>query len=177
MRDWYILLVKTGQEEWIVDFLNQKLDSEDSRAFVPRKEVIFRRHGEDKVYQEIMFPGYVFMESSKPQAELAAEIQGYIKMQKGIYRFLYNEDRRDIMLRAEERDGIIAICGTGPEYCMRKSVGIMVGDKVEILSGALRGKDITIRKLNRHKRQAVIQMLILGQPKEISVALEIVKRT
>lgn len=176
MRDWYILLVKTGQEERIVEFLNQKMNPNDSHAFVPRKEVIFRRHGIDEIFQEVMFPGYVFIESSKSHIELADEIQHYIKIQKGIYRFLYNEDKSNITLHTEERERIIAICGTGPEYCMKKSVGIMVGEKVEILSGALTGKEVAIQKLDRHKRRAVIQMPILGEIREVSVALEIIQR-
>lgn len=63
----------------------------------------------------------------------------------------------------------------GEDYCLKNSVGIIEGNKVKVLSGALMGKETSIKKINRHKRQAVIEMMIFGETREIAVALEIIE--
>lgn len=170
--NWYILFVKTGYEEKIVTILNEKLDSGRSKAFSPRKETIFRRKGVDNINLEILFPGYVFIETTKTYTELSKEMQYFAGSLKGVYRFLYYTDKDEAALHENEKREIISMCGGG-DYCLRNSVGIIEGDNVRILSGALMGREVAIRKINRHKRQAVIEMMIFGEVREIVVALEI----
>lgn len=171
--DWYILFVKTGCEEKIVTILNEKMELGSSRAFSPNKEAIFRRKGVDNVNQEILFPGYVFIETIKSYHELSKEIQYLISTLKEVYGFLHYADQKEAALREEEKKEILSMCGG--DGCLRNSVGIIEGDKVRILSGPLTGKEASIRKINRHKRQAAIEMMVFGEIKEILVALEIIE--
>lgn len=174
MDNWYILFVRTGCEEKIVTVLNKKLDLNRFRAFLPKKETIFRRKGVDNINTEILFPGYVFIETSETYIGLNNEILSFVNKLKGVYRFLYYADKTDAALHEDEKKEIVTMCGD-ENYCLRNSIGIIEGDKVQILSGALMGKEAAIRKINRHKRQAVIEIIIFGEIREISVALEIIE--
>jgi transcriptional antiterminator NusG len=52
-----------------------------------------------------------------------------------------------------------------------------VGDTIRITSGALMGFESRIKKINRHKREAVVELQIMGAKREVSLMLEIlVKR-
>ena len=50
------------------------------------------------------------------------------------------------------------------------------GDRVIIISGSLVGMEAVIRKVDRHKRVAYIEMRIFGEIKLVEVGLEIVAK-
>lgn len=55
-------------------------------------------------------------------------------------------------------------------------VSLMVGDRIQILDGSLKGLESIVRKVNRHKRQAWIEIEFMGDIRLVSVALEIVEK-
>ena len=56
------------------------------------------------------------------------------------------------------------------------SEGIIVGDKVTILSGPLKGMESTIQKIDRHKRKAWLNLEMFGRMQLVEVGVEIVKK-
>ena len=64
----------------------------------------------------------------------------------------------------------------GADYCIQESIGYVEGDKVIIKSGGLMGSESRIKKINRHKREAVLEINILGDMRQVIVALEIIKK-
>jgi transcriptional antiterminator NusG len=52
----------------------------------------------------------------------------------------------------------------------------MVGDKIHITDGPLKGRESIVRKVNRHKRLAWIEIKFMGEARLVSVALEIVDK-
>ena len=56
------------------------------------------------------------------------------------------------------------------------SYGMIEGDRVRIISGSLVGMEAVIRKVDRHKRVAYIEMRIFGEIKLVEVGLEIVAK-
>ncbi|MCX7746320.1 MAG: hypothetical protein N2645_05450 [Clostridia bacterium] len=60
---WYILFVKTGQEQRVEQFLKERLDSCILLPFIPLLEKPFKVSGTVKKELEPLFPGYVFIES------------------------------------------------------------------------------------------------------------------
>ena len=57
------------------------------------------------------------------------------------------------------------------------SVGIIENSVTKILSGPLKGKEGLIRKIDRHKRKAWLEVEMFGRKQEIQVGLEIVAKT
>lgn len=56
------------------------------------------------------------------------------------------------------------------------SVGIIEGDKIVVTSGPLVGKGGCIKKINRHKHEAIVEMEVMGAVREVRVMLEVVEK-
>ena len=56
------------------------------------------------------------------------------------------------------------------------SSGYIEGDKIIITEGPLKNLEGTIRKLDRHKRTAVVQIKMMGQLRDVVMGVEIVKK-
>ena len=57
------------------------------------------------------------------------------------------------------------------------SEGYMEGDQVHVISGPLVGQEGKIKRVNRRKGVAVLEMNIFNRITEISIGLEIIERT
>jgi transcriptional antiterminator NusG len=62
------------------------------------------------------------------------------------------------------------------EFCIRASVGFCEGDKVRVTSGALVGLESLIKKINRHKREAIVEMEMMGDVRRVKLMLEVVEK-
>ncbi len=62
----------------------------------------------------------------------------------------------------------------GEEQVVQMSEGIITGSQVVIHSGPLKGKEGYIRKIDRHKRKAWLELPLLGGMQNVQVGLEIV---
>ena len=56
------------------------------------------------------------------------------------------------------------------------STGYIEGDRVTIIDGPLEGLETVIRKIDRHKRTALVEMHMFGRVQEVAVGLEVVGR-
>ncbi|MCC8098207.1 MAG: hypothetical protein LIO44_06625 [Eubacterium sp.] len=56
------------------------------------------------------------------------------------------------------------------------SVGIIENDRVQVINGSMMGMEGSIRKIDRHKRTARIEVNMFGRTMEVTVGLEIVKK-
>ena len=59
---------------------------------------------------------------------------------------------------------------------VESSSGIIIGDSVYIKEGPLKGYESIIRKIDRHKRKAIIELEFMGAVRQVAVALEIVEK-
>lgn len=65
----------------------------------------------------------------------------------------------------------------GEEQIVGMSEGIIEGSRIWILSGPLVGKEALIRRIDRHKRKAYLEMDMFGRTQRIQVGLEVVMKT
>ena len=65
----------------------------------------------------------------------------------------------------------------GEEKVVPISEGIIENSQVKILSGPLEGMEACIRKIDRHKRKAWIEIEMFGRMQRVEVGLEIVSKT
>jgi len=76
---------------------------------------------------------------------------------KDIYSILhYGDDERDVVIREGERLYWERLFDA--DFCVVGSIGFIEGDAMRITSGALMGLEGRIRKINRHKREAIVEM-------------------
>lgn len=171
---WYVLFVRTGREYMAEQFLKNRLDTNLFMPFIPMLETLFKISGQIRKEIRPLFPGYIFVESAIPSIEFMKKMSRVISTRKEVIRILRYGDSNEIALREDEKNMLLSLCND--DYCIESSRGIMVGDRVYIKEGSLMGKESIIRKINRHKKRAIIEMNFMGDIRQVSVALEIVEK-
>ena len=170
---WYVLFVKAGKERKIEHYLNKLLNSSISTPFIPLQEILFKKAGIMKREVRFLFPGYVFIESVLSDQQFAQEINPIINRCSDIIGLLkYSET--EISMKESEKNMLISLCDN--EYCISSSIGVIEGDKIHITDGPLKGMESIVRKVNRHRREAVIEIEIMGDVRLVTVALEVVEK-
>ena len=79
------------------------------------------------------------------------------------------------MLNDEEVNLLQTFGGHGQRVGL--SEGVIEHSKIRVYSGPLVGKEKYIRKIDRHKRRAVLEMPMFGGTKRVQVGLEIVSKS
>lgn len=174
MLYWYVLHVKTGYEEKTADVLKRILGSSCYLPFVP---MIEKAHKQNRVFsavKKVIFPGYVFLQSESAGNVVLKEALPLIIRIKEIYKFLNYGEKTDIVMHENERIALEKLLG--PYFFLEGSSGSIEEGLVRVNRGALAGNEHKIKKVNRHKREAVLEVDLMGNLHHITVALEIAEK-
>lgn len=167
---WYVIQVFGGKEQTTLDLLKRFVDEGVlQEAFVPRREVMRRNDGVTTRVIEVLFPGYLFVVTETPR-ELCAQLKGV----PAFTRMLGGSDKRFIPLNQSEIDCLEEFCGVN--RVVEMSRGVIEGDKVRVSEGPLKGHEGIIKKIDRHKQCAYVDMKFMGRTKSIKLGLEIVRK-
>lgn len=166
---WYVVQVRTGTEKEIITQCEKKIDHGIlKRCFVPYYEAMKKYKGEWHLERKILFPGYVFMITDEVES-LYLELKSIIGLTK-----LIGTGREVIPLKKEEVDFLTAF---GKErQVVEMSTGILENGCVHITDGPLKGREDMIRKIDRHKRKASLEIPMFGRILETQAGLEIVEK-
>ena len=137
---------------------------------MPEYETMWRVRGEWKLVRRLLFPGYLFFVTGDAE-ELNKEL---LRVPLPI-RLLGNEENSFFPLTGKERDWFLSFMDG--EHIVRMSEGYITGDKVTVTRGPLIGLEGDIRKIDRHKRRAYIDVSLFGRTVPASVGLEIVRKS
>ncbi|OQA17016.1 MAG: hypothetical protein BWY64_02301 [bacterium ADurb.Bin363] len=170
---WYVLFVRTGREHRVEHLLKETLDNNVFMPFVPLLEVVFKKAGVVKKEVKPLFPSYVFIESELLCQQFIKRISTFIHLSSDIIRVLSYCDT-EIAMRECEKQMILSLCNN--DYCIESSVGIIEGSKIHIIEGPLKGLESVVKKVNRHKRQALIELEFMGDIRVVNVGLDIVEK-
>lgn len=167
---WYVIQVRTGSEE------NIRLQCEANipqdvmeRCFIPYYEERRRIRGEWMTLKKILFPGYVFLIT-----EEIDELFYQLKKVIGLTRLLGAGDEI-IPLTERERDFLLRF--GGENQIVEMSEGIIEQSRIRIMSGPLMGMEGQIRKIDRHKRKAWLEVEMFGRVQRVEVGLEVAMKT
>lgn len=166
---WYVVQVRTGTEESIRKQCVRNVDADVlERCFIPYYEEKKRIRGEWTVKQKVLFPGYVFVVTEKLD-EMYQQLGKVIGLTK-----LIGTGEEIVPLR-EDEIGFLKDVG-GEEQVVQMSEGVIEGEEIIVKSGPLQGLEGYIRKINRHKRKAYLEVEMFGRMQKIEVGLEIVEK-
>ena len=150
---WYVLQGRSGQEEKIIHSCRQHLSAEalDS-AFLFRCERLWRSEGEWKLTQKEMFPGYVFLESSRPDL-LSIELERY----RTIFKVM-EEPGYLISVYQEEEHYLRRLCGE--KHLLKLSYGYKDREDgiSHITEGPLMGLEQRVARFDWHRRFAQVEV-------------------
>ena len=174
MLEWYIVKVHLEREMKIAGLLKSKLPSDLYYPFVPQKEFYFRRAGNTKIERKICFPGFVFIESHTTTKDFLNAMKPLLWYVKEINSILSYDGEKDIAL-TESDIGVLKQL-MDEDGCIEASRGDITDGVTRIHYGALAGKEHLIKKINRHKKSAEIEIKLMGEIQRITVALEIISK-
>ena len=170
MKNWYVLFVKSRNETKICEALLR----ENYDAFIPMKEVIFKRAGMMERVKKIMFPSYVFVETDEDYVTFNENLKGIKTRVSGIVRNLKYDNEGTAPLTEPEIQLLSGLLGK--KRVMEHSIGVIEGDRIIITEGPLMGFESQIVHIDRHKRQATLELDILGNKTTTKVSLEIISK-
>ena len=166
-RMWYAAQVRTGTEELIKLQCERVLpDTVMKECCIPYYERMRRYEGEWHLEQKTLFPGYVFLVSDEPEA-LFRGLKKIIGLTKLI------GTGREVVPLTEKEIAWIQRLGND-EGLVKMSRGVVEGDDIVITDGPLEGLEGYIRRIDRHKRIACLEIEMMGRVVETRVGLEVV---
>lgn len=175
MKNWVILFVRTGLEETVVGALKETLDADRYLPFLPTKETPRRSKGVIGKERKLLFPGYVFIQTEIEAGLIAGKLRTALRgiaRRKDIFTILhYGDDEKDVAMREAERLYWERLFDS--DFCVAGSKGFIEGDVIRITSGALVGMESRIKRVDRHKREAVVEMEVMGASREVRIMLEV----
>ncbi len=168
---WFVTQVMTGREAEVLELCV-------ARAVCPRADVFyFQSEQKKKIKGEMttvlrpLFPGYLFFEISGDNdvTELKKRLRDVPAMTKLL------QAGEDIVAVYPEEENLLRNLG-GESHVVNVSTGIMEGDRVTVTQGPLKNNEYRIKKIDRHKRKAILEIDLFHRVIEMPVGLEIVKK-
>ena len=180
MKNWVVLFSRSGSEDKTINELKGVLNNYGFLPFAPLKEKAQRNKGIITKKCERMFPGYILLQTEIEPKQITENLrlalrENNLMEKRNIYSILhYGDDKQDIVMHETERLQLERLLDDS--FCVAGSVGFIEGDKIWITSGPLKGMESHIIKINRHKREATIEMEMMGAVRQVQVMLEVVSK-
>ena len=150
---WYVLECRKGQEGRIRDACRRQLSPEALEdAFVFRCERFWRSEGMWKQVERDMFPGYVFLQSGRPEL-LSEEIKKY----RGVFHVL-EEPGYLIPIYEEEEAYLRELCGVQRVLPVSFGYRDQEAGRDFITRGPLRGREKRLVRIDWHRRFAQMEV-------------------
>lgn len=166
----YAVQTVGGEEKHVRDLIQTITDdSVVDECFVPCSEVARNFRGQWRTVEVVLFPGYIFIETSDP-VELKRQL-----WQVPAFTRVLGVNGVCLPLSETEEAWLNAFTQHG-DRTVHMSEGIIEGDEVLILSGPLMNRTAEIKKIDRHKRCAYLEITMLGRTKLVKMGLEIVHK-
>ena len=166
---WHVLQVVPGQEQSMAERAASLVGPELLSACFPlRYELLKKQQGAWRLVTEVMFPGYVFLATGDIDA-----VRERLKLSTSFARLLGAGDA--IFSPTPEEAAFVSEFG-GAGHVVGMSEGVIEDGRTVVRSGPLRGREDLIRKIDRHKRVAFLDVGLLDQVR-VRVGLEITRKT
>ena len=167
---WYVVQTIGGQERQVLALMEKLIDPElIQELFIPRYEVKKRIQGTWRLRAEVLLPGYVFVVTDSP-----GKLKEALREVPKFTRLLGNDD---VFTPLDDLEVAFINAFTKPgNRVVEFSSGVMEGDEIVVLNGPLMHQTGLIKKIDRHKRLAYLEIEILGRVKTVKVGLEIVRK-
>lgn len=169
-QNWYVGQVLAGKEEATLAQCRKLVDPEiliDS--FAPEYESMWKGADGWRPVRRLLFPGYLFFITGDVE-KLATQLSRVPNR----VRLLGDEENSFLALSAAERDWFLAFIDQ--DRVVRMSEGFIENQQVRITRGPLMGMEGRIRKVDRHKRCAFLEVNMFGRITTAKVGLEIVRK-
>lgn len=164
---WYVIQVYTGEEEDICEQCRRQIIEKGEEIFVLTAERMTKIRGQWTLIAGCLFPGYVFVET-----EQIEDFFMRLKRIDSVTKLLRTGEEMTPIHSEEE--AYLRTLG-GDSHTVKYSEGYMEGERLVVMSGAMKNFKGRVKKVLRHKRLVVLEAPLMGRNMEITVGLGIVK--
>lgn len=166
---WYVIQVITGDEKSTVDMCRVIVsDSTEHEFFIPEVDRKKRLRGKWRNIRKPMFPGYVFI-STESIDDLCEKLKNVPKLTK-----VLGTDNMVTPISQSEENLIKRL--TNKHHVSEMSVGCIEGDELIISEGPMMGMEAMVKKIDRHKRIAVLSITMFGNSTDVTMGLEVLHK-
>jgi transcriptional antiterminator NusG len=148
----FVIQVRTGNEERCQLQAGRFLRPERERLFWPRRSLRVRRQGQWKDSVSPVFPGYLFLQAEELQSELYQRLKGL----PGFLRFL-RDNRHIEPLGPRDRELLQHFLSFG-EVLDRSRVSFDQDRRIRVISGPLKTLEGRIVRVDRRKGRAQVRL-------------------
>lgn len=168
---YYVIWTLTGKENIVRDEILAQIGAEyNNRIHILTRERKQKYRGEWQKRKEKLFPGYLFMDLDATQVEPVREV---LRRATEHAKVLKTGDEL-YPIHVQEEQLLRRL--TGDTTNVEVSVGVIEGDKIVVREGPLVGMEGMIKRIDRHKRMAVLEVELFNRISEVKVGLEIVEK-
>ena len=175
IKHWHVIFVMGGYEETITHKINEVSKLQEVEAFLPKVQKAFRRKGQVKMEEHLLFKNYVFVQTNLDFKAFNVFLMEHIRPITGFIKLLKHDNEGTESLYPQERDFLERF--TNKAKVIEQSIGFIKGDKIVILQGPLAGYESNIKRINRHKRTALLEVSMFGEFRDVEVGLEVISKT
>ena len=175
---WYVIQVVAGDEQKICSIINNGelkareigLEPALDECFVPRYQVERKFHGEYKVLERNLFPGYIVAVTNNIDL-LNARLTHVPKLTR-----ILGSEKAFVPLDPAEQ-ALINSYTTDKHRVVRISRAVDEGDGIVVMEGPLVGKEGQITKINRRKGTCQVTFQAFGRTLSVEMGLAVVSKT
>jgi transcription termination/antitermination protein NusG len=168
--NYYAMQVKTRSEDTYIKLALLSVDREPSgavRLLFPRRKMPVRKRGAMKSELQPVFPGYVFLEV---EGELSTDLYWSLRTTPGFFRFL-PENALAKPLEGRDLSMLRHFLSFGP-VAESSKVTFDAQDRIQVVSGPLKGLEGRIIKVDKRKGRAKIKLDLYDESFLIDLAFE-----
>lgn len=167
---WYVLQCPNGQEERLIHTCGRYFPDKEVKDVFRFTYVRMRRY-EGEWHKEIMpmFPGYIFLEIK--EGNISFRQSRYVQESVALQR----NQMIGYPVSPKEEEMLQTLCGQ--DHHMDMSLGVIQNGITCVTEGPLKGKEAWIRKIDRHKRLAMLDVTCLSSPAAVWTGLEIIAKS
>jgi len=173
--EWCVLQTMVGREEQVADRLRHRFLPEQE-VLLPQRRLTIRRRGEYLETVKPLFPGYLFFRGYGDDQQqcldrhlmlrkIRPELGGMIKILTvgGAVQPLYYHEAKLIEQLIADTETV--------DY----SLLCFVGSDIRVVRGPLVGQEGIIRRLDRRKRRARVELFFMGEPRLVDLGIEMLE--
>lgn len=166
---WYVIQTFGGEEEKTAEMIRCQISPYYiEECFIPKRERMKKFCGTWNKVEEILFQGYVFADSCRPEG-LYQELRKIPRLTKVLGR-----EAAYFFPLSEMEERLIREIGDENHKTGVSKVVVDAKKKIQVIEGPLKNYVGDVVKVNLHKREVVVQVEFMGKLVELFMGVEMV---
>jgi len=165
-KKWYTVKVQSNRERSVSDKLKSEMVrdfNEEVNVLIPMKTISTLKSGKIKQKEQIMYPGYIFVETSSVD-----KVLHFVKVISGMSGVLKDSQGNPIIMRKSEID---KMTGVMQEVNKKNENLYLVGEEVNVENGPFSGFKGKIQTIDFEKDKIKLEVFIFGRSTILDLTL------